>query len=578
VFDRISNLLKEIDMTRKLILVLLFSTFSSIILATTKFHFAIVGDRTGSANQPIFESIVSSVEKLHPDLVLNVGDLPEDAIEQDWLVVLKTLGLLSSPFYFVPGNNDISNEEERFRYTEHTGFPTYYSFDYENSHFIIMDTSMWESYYELESTQVNWLINDLEKNKHYENIFVFMHKPFWYAEVRGEIDPLHDLFKQYNVKAVFTGHLHQNAYQKIDGIEYFIVGSSGGHFSESNNEVHFGLFYQFMWCTVIDGKLDTALIKEDGIVPSDIMSAQDQILFNEIQNELIIATAQIQNEDTTVNVNISIKNKTPKIIKQNLEIVTGDNWSVTNSLVPVEINPGETYNTIIELTKTGSIYPLPLIKFIYPFGNNLEFKYEAPIVIKRVLTSKRVVPGQTPLIDGVLNAVEWGNAEKIVDFGELSGEATLVEKTELFFMHDDQYLYVGVNCYDSQMEKVLSNITERDGEVYLDDAFSMILTPNTKETYQFYTNSIGTTWDIKIDRSNNSQHIEWNGPFLIANSKDNFKWSTEIKISLNELNYDPATGYIRLNFRRKQPRLRASALLSPEWNNEADLHPVLLLK
>jgi len=552
--------------------------FSLITLASTKFHFAIIGDRTGAANQPIFESVVSKVETLHPDIVLNVGDLPEDGLEDDWQVVLKTLDILTSPFYFVPGNNDIRDDASRIRYIEHTNRPTYYSFDYENSHFIIMDTSEWESFYELPSSQITWLIADLERNKHFENIFVFMHKPFWYANVRGEVDPLHNIFKHYNVKAVFTGHLHQNAYQKIDGIEYFIIGSSGGHFSGSNNEVNFGLFYQFMWCTVIDGKLDTVLIKEDGIVPSNVMTAQDQILFNEIQNELISAKAQIRNEDDTVDLTISIQNKTLKTIKQNLSIESGNNWSIAQSLIPIEILPGETYNQAIKITKISSIFPLPKIKFIYPFGNNLEFKYEAPIILERILTSARITQAQTPRIDGIMDPLEWNFAEKTIDFGELNGDASTVEKTKLSFMHDDQYLYVGVNCYDSRMGEVLSNITERDGEVYLDDAFSMILTPNSKETYQFYTNSIGTIWDIKIDRSNFSEHIEWNGPFLVANTVDNFKWSTEIKIALNELNYDPATGSIRLNFRRKQPRLRASALLSPEWNNEADLHPKLLLK
>jgi len=130
-------------MMKKLLLILTFSVFSLITLASTKFHFAIIGDRTGAANQPIFESVVSKVETLHPDIVLNVGDLPEDGLEDDWQVVLKTLDILTSPFYFVPGNNDIRDDASRIRYIEHTNRPTYYSFDYENSHFIIMDTSEW---------------------------------------------------------------------------------------------------------------------------------------------------------------------------------------------------------------------------------------------------------------------------------------------------------------------------------------------------------------------------------------------------------------------------------------------------
>ncbi|OFZ51820.1 MAG: hypothetical protein A2381_00765 [Bdellovibrionales bacterium RIFOXYB1_FULL_37_110] len=565
-------------MMKNLLLILTFSLFSLITLASTKFHFAIIGDRTGTANQPIFESVVSKVETLHPDIVLNVGDLPEDGLEDDWQVVLKTLDILTSPFYFVPGNNDILDEASRIRYIEHTNRPTYYSFDYENSHFIIMDNSMWESFYELKSSQIVWLINDLERNKHFENIFVFMHKPFWYASVRGEVDPLHNIFKHYNVKAVFTGHLHQNAYQKIDGIEYFIVGSSGGHFSGSNDEVHFGFFYQFMWCTVIDGKLHTTLIKEDGMIPSNIMSAQDQIMFNEIQNGLILTKGQIREGNDNVNLTISIQNKTNKTIKQNLIIETGDNWSSLVSSLPIEILPGETYNDTIKLTKLTSIYPLPRIKFIYPFGNNLEYQYNEPIILERVLISSKIPPINTPTIDGIITPSEWDRSIKTTDFGEMDGTLSPVEKTELSFMHDDQFLYIAINCYDSRMNELRSNAVDRDGNVHLDDAVGMIITPNPKETYQFYTNSIGTIWDQKFNKTDSTYHPEWNGSFLIANSKDDYSWRTEIRISLKELNYDPSSGQIKINFRRKQPRIRASALLSPLWNYEADLHPVLLLE
>ena len=38
------------------------------------FCFSILGDRTGDANQQVYEQVWKDVDSLHPDFVINVGD------------------------------------------------------------------------------------------------------------------------------------------------------------------------------------------------------------------------------------------------------------------------------------------------------------------------------------------------------------------------------------------------------------------------------------------------------------------------------------------------------------------------
>lgn len=45
--------------------------------ARTPVRFAIIGDRVGSAQPGIYEEIVSEIERLRPDFVVNVGDMIE---------------------------------------------------------------------------------------------------------------------------------------------------------------------------------------------------------------------------------------------------------------------------------------------------------------------------------------------------------------------------------------------------------------------------------------------------------------------------------------------------------------------
>src|SRR5690349_7636315 len=75
------------------------------------FRFSILGDRTGDADQRVYERVWRELDSLHPDFVINVGDTIQggnDATaEAEWQALRPLWNRYRYPQYFTPGNHDI---------------------------------------------------------------------------------------------------------------------------------------------------------------------------------------------------------------------------------------------------------------------------------------------------------------------------------------------------------------------------------------------------------------------------------------------------------------------------------------
>src|SRR5437762_91965 len=80
-----------------------------------EFQFAVVGDRTGRHRPGVFEKGISKLNLLRPEFVMSVGDLiegytkDEPEIDQEWDEIEGNTAKLEAPFFYVPGNHDLSN-------------------------------------------------------------------------------------------------------------------------------------------------------------------------------------------------------------------------------------------------------------------------------------------------------------------------------------------------------------------------------------------------------------------------------------------------------------------------------------
>lgn len=195
------------------------------------FGFAILGDRTGDADQSVYESVWNDLNLEHPDFVINVGDTIQggnDATaELEWQALRPLWARYKYQQFFTPGNHDIWSPLSRKIYEKETAHPAFYSFNHQNAHFTILDNSQTE---DLSDQQMEFLARDLAQNKDSDPKFVFFHKPFWLIPVKFQSSqfPFHQLIKKYGVRYVASGHGHEFVRAVDDGVVYLEAGSSGG--------------------------------------------------------------------------------------------------------------------------------------------------------------------------------------------------------------------------------------------------------------------------------------------------------------------------------------------------------------
>jgi Icc protein len=201
------------------------------------FRFAILGDRTGEAQPGVFEQAWRETGAERPAFVVATGDVIEGmhdaAAPAQWQELERILEPYSRfRFYTVPGNHDIWSESSEMLYQRYTERPPHYSFDYENAHFTILDNSRTD---ELPSAELTFLENDLKAHAGQPLKFVFLHRPFFLIDVaaRNPSFALHRLARQYGVRYVIAGHLHQLLHLELEGVTYISMASSGGHLRAS---------------------------------------------------------------------------------------------------------------------------------------------------------------------------------------------------------------------------------------------------------------------------------------------------------------------------------------------------------
>lgn len=238
--------------------------------AANDFHFAILGDRTGSAMQDIYGRVWREVAMLSPDFAINVGDTIQGGndgrAEAEWRNLRPVWKkYVTFPFYFTPGNHDVWSDKSRELFERETGRPRFYSFDFQNAHFTVLDNSRT---LDLDAAQLKFLEDDLKRNRNRRPKFVFFHKPYWVVFLKagsGEF-PLHRLARQYGVDQVISGHGHQFVRMERDGIGYVALGSSGARIRRDwvpGQGFEKGAFYHFAWVRV-KGAAAHITIKEIG--------------------------------------------------------------------------------------------------------------------------------------------------------------------------------------------------------------------------------------------------------------------------------------------------------------------------
>lgn len=231
------------------------------IATVESFSFVAFGDnRDGDM---IFMDLIKKLNRKNDvDLAVNTGDFVSHGKESEYKKYLKMISGLNVKVYHVPGNHDLVENGYKY-YKKYIRPEYYYSFDYKNSHFVILNNAFKESF---NSKQFEWLKKDLAATKK-ENIFVFMHRPtFDPTEIykgyvmsgRETVKELMKVFNRYKVDYVFAGHLHGYARAEREGVIYVVTGGAGAPLYLPKD---FGGFYHYVKIKVEGDKITDEVLR-----------------------------------------------------------------------------------------------------------------------------------------------------------------------------------------------------------------------------------------------------------------------------------------------------------------------------
>lgn len=197
------------------------STFMTAIHPETAFAYAIMGDHRTYPDR--FEKIANLAYAERPNFVINVGDVVSKGTEKNqWIDEFLFPGrklMARVPTYISIGNHE-RNADWYYKYVSYPKPENYYSFDFGNSHFTIVDSNQ---PLVPGNAQYEWLEQDLAQSQATWKFVVHHHPPYSsdendYGDTvekfektdRGDVDmrKVTPLYDKYGVDLVWCGHIH----------------------------------------------------------------------------------------------------------------------------------------------------------------------------------------------------------------------------------------------------------------------------------------------------------------------------------------------------------------------------------
>jgi hypothetical protein len=162
-----------------------------------------------------------------------------------------------------------------------------------------------------------------------------------------------------------------------------------------------------------------------------------------------------------------------------------------------------------------------------------------------------------PTLDGNLDDPAWKEAQATGPFALVGTGGTPIEPTGAVVGYDDQYLYVGLHCTESQMGTLLARAPRNPGvsnqAVHSDDSIEVFLSPGRNREYvQLAANALGAqkmSKPVKMDA---------------AAARGKGGWTVELRIAFSSLGAVPHPGDTwAVNFCRVEQRLHEISAWSP---------------
>ena len=189
---------------------------------------------------------LKNIQSSNPEVILFAGDLGQSTAEK-WIESSEFFG--TENVYVVIGDGDLPEERDKFR-EHHALNNDYYSFDYENIHFLAIATGNYIAPAEFgvisnDKMQLDFIRTDLSyANDDPETDFtiVYTHLPMYssstndsFMDLRNELQPIFDL---YGVDLIINGHKH--AYERTNPVTFndVITDNENCSYDDPNGQIY----------------------------------------------------------------------------------------------------------------------------------------------------------------------------------------------------------------------------------------------------------------------------------------------------------------------------------------------------
>ncbi len=230
--------------------------FECVVIADT--HYMVdVGDRPLEFESRRVQTqragiALQQVSDIGADFVIHMGDLVQEYPEtpdfkRAMLEARDQIRACNISPHYVAGNHDVGDKADptmptHWATAESLAFfhdlfgPSWYSFDRDLCHFIVLNSQIFNSKLSEADDQWEWFESDLAAHQN-QRLFLFFHLPLylWDNDEPGlghydnisppDRDRLFALIKKYGIELLFTAHVHYPFHDKIGKTRYFITPS-----------------------------------------------------------------------------------------------------------------------------------------------------------------------------------------------------------------------------------------------------------------------------------------------------------------------------------------------------------------
>ena len=148
---------------------------------------------------------------------------------------------------------------------------------------------------------------------------------------------------------------------------------------------------------------------------------------------------------------------------------------------------------------------------------------------------------KAPDIDGHLIDEAWSYAKPAGEFLQKEPKQNIPhsQRTEFRVLYNNDTLFVGVWCFDTEASNIIAHTMERDVMMRYEDMVNITLDTfqDRRNGYIFTVNPNGARSDATVS-NNTSRNGEWDGAWRAKSKKHAWGWSIEVAIPFKSLSFD----------------------------------------